>query len=349
MIKESGNMAKEKRATLMDVAEKSGYALRTVKKVMAGEPVFERTRSAVLHAARELDYQKNHVASALAKQKERKVAVIYSETTKAYFPEVESGFRRFAEDYRESGFTIEIYKCFTKSVSEQEDAIRKVIADGSVSGLIIQPQSATKLNALIEEFACSGRPVITFGADAMTDKKLCYVGPNAYKAGRIGCQILANYIGKKGNVFTINQVHEHMQTKERKRGFLDMVKEFYPEIHPFELNIPDNSNLYYEMVKAAIVDDNLRGLFCTDADSYIAGEVLRDLGRKDIVVVGFDLSEMGERLMKDGYLKVMIEQRPGIFSYHAARVMFNYLYYNEVPEKIQYSELAIITSECLHD
>lgn len=343
------SMEKTKRVTLMDVAEKSGYALRTVKKVMAGDPVYERTRSAVLHAARELDYQKNHVASALAKAKDSKVAVIYSETTKAYFPEVERGFRRFAEDYRAYGFQLEIKKCYTKSIAEQEDAIRSVIADGSISGLIIQPQSATKLNTLLEEFACSGRPVVTFGADAMTDKKLCYVGPNAYKAGRIGCQILANYIGKKGNVFTINQVHEHMQTKERKRGFLDMVKEYYPDIHPFELNIPDNSNLYYEMVKAAIVDDDLRGLFCTDADSYIAGEVLRDMGRKDIVVVGFDLSVMGERLMKEGYLKVMIEQRPELFSYNAARVMFNYLYYNEVPEKMQYSELAIITSECLPD
>jgi len=58
---------------------------------------------------------------------------------------------------------------------------------------------------------------------------------------------------------------------------------------------------------------------------------------------------MGERLMKDGYLKVMIEQSPELFSYSAARVMFNYLYYNEVPDKKQYSELAIITSECLQD
>ena len=43
-----------KRVTLNDVAERSGYALRTVKKVLAGEPVYERPRSAVLHAAREL-------------------------------------------------------------------------------------------------------------------------------------------------------------------------------------------------------------------------------------------------------------------------------------------------------
>ncbi|MEN6595910.1 MAG: substrate-binding domain-containing protein [Clostridiaceae bacterium] len=339
----------DKRITLVDVAKRSGYALRTVKKVMAGEAVYERTRSAVLHAARELGYQKNYVASALAKGKETKVVVIYSETTKAYFPEVERGFRRFADDTRDFGYELEIRKCFTKSVEEQAEAIRAVIADGSVNGLILQPQSATKLNPLIESFTCSGRPLITFGADAMTDHKLCYIGPNAYKAGRIGCQILANYIGKQGNVFTINQVHEHMQTKERKRGFLDMVKEYYPGIHPFELNIPDNSNLYYEMVKAAIVDEGLRGLFCTDADSYIAGEVLRDLGRKDIVVVGFDLSDMGEQLMKQGYLKVMIEQRPELFSYQAARAMFNYLYYNETPEKIQYSDLAIITSECLMD
>jgi LacI family gluconate utilization system Gnt-I transcriptional repressor len=108
-----------KRVTLNDVAERSGYALRTVKKVLAGEPVYERTRSAVLHAARELGYQKNYISSALAKGKDTKVVVIYSETTKAYFPEVERGFRRFAEDTRDFGYELEIRKCYTKSVEEQ--------------------------------------------------------------------------------------------------------------------------------------------------------------------------------------------------------------------------------------
>lgn len=76
---------------------------------------------------------------------------------------------------------------------------------------------------------------------------MSYVGPDAHKAGRIGGQILANYIGRRGRVFIISQANEHMQTIERKRGFQEKIREHYPEIESYELCIPENSNLYYDM------------------------------------------------------------------------------------------------------
>lgn len=341
-------MKMNRRPTLKDVAERSGFGLRTVKKVISSnEPVGEETRKAILKAATELNYQKNNIASALAKAKDTKIAVIYSETTKAYFPEVERGFTNFADECIDFGMSVEFLKCYDKSVASQEAMLNKVIADPSVSGVIIQPVSQTKLNPLIEAIVDSGRPVITFGADASTNKILSYIGPNAYKSGRIGSQILANYIGKQGEVYIISQIDEHMQTKERKHGFVDRVNEMYPDIQVFELSIPDNSNLYYEMVKTILLKQNVKGLFCTDANSYIAGEVLKDLGRKDIAVVGFDLSEMATGLMKEGYLKVMLEQNPEKISYQALKTMFNYLYLGEVPNRIQHSGISILTSECL--
>ena len=78
------------RATLKDVAEKSGYALRTVKKVMSGrESVGENTRIEILRAAKELNYHRNILASTLSKSRMIRIAIVYSETTKSYFPEVE--------------------------------------------------------------------------------------------------------------------------------------------------------------------------------------------------------------------------------------------------------------------
>jgi ABC-type sugar transport system substrate-binding protein len=77
--------------------------------------------------------------------------------------------------------------------------------------------------------------------------------------------------------------------------------------------------------------------------------VLRDLDRKDTVVVGFDISQMAIDLMKRGFLKVIIEQNPYQFSYAALRAMFNYIYLDEMPQRIQYTGLSILTSECLED
>ena len=336
------------RATLKDVAIRSGYALRTVKKVMSGtESVGDKTRAAVLQAAKELNYQRNILASTLSKGKSRRIAIVYAETTKAYFPEVERGFIQCAEELRDFGFSIEFHKIFERDADRQAAVLKQIIASNSIHGLILQPVSQTRLNPYINELAERETPTITFGADASSDKRLCYIGPDAYKSGRIGAQILANYIGKNGNVALISDSDEHMQTVDRIRGFTDRVKEHYPNLKIINLNSPVNASLYYEIVKALVTTESIQGIFCTDANSYIAGEVLRDLNIKDTAVVGFDISQMAADLMKDGFLKVIIEQNPFQFSYTALRTMFNYLYLAEVPQKIQHTGLSILTSECL--
>jgi len=336
------------RATLKDVAQRSGYALRTVKKVMSGtESVGNKTRAAVLQAAVELNYQRNILASTLSKGKKSRIAIIYTVTTKAYFPEVEKGFAQCAEELRDFGLSIEFHKVYDRDAEYQIAELEKIIADGGIDGIIIQPMSQMRLNPYIDQLADAGKPVITFGADASSSKRLCYIGPDAYKSGRIGAQILANYIGKSGNVALISDNNEHMQTFDRIRGFTDRMKDHYPDIQVTNLNIPINSSLYYELVKTIVTKESYQGIFCTDANSYIAGEVLRDLNVKDTVVVGFDISQAAADLMKEGFLKVIIEQNPFQFSYSALRMMFNYLYMGEVPDRIQHTILSILTSECL--
>ena len=336
------------RATLKDVAKRSGYALRTVKKVMSGEEsVKDSTRIAVLQAAFELNYKRNILASTLSKSRDRRIAILYTETTKAYFPEVERGFTQCAEELKDFRLLVEFHKITDLDVSFQVAALKKILADNDVEGLIIQPIGKTCLNPYIDSFADAGKPVIAFGADAPSSKRLSYIGPDAYKSGRIGAQILANYIGKEGKAAIISDIEEHMQTYDRIRGFNDRIKEHYPSIHVTNLNIPINSPSYYEHVKAILTKESYKGIFCTDANTSIVGETLRDLEIKDTAVVGFDISHEAAELMKQGYLKVIIEQNPYQFSYSALRMMFNYLYLGVVPEKTQHTGLSILTSECL--
>lgn len=342
-------MEQPSRATLKDVAIRSGYALRTVKKVMSGnENVGSKTRISVLHAAKELNYQRNIIASALSRGKSCRIAIVYTETTKLYFPEVEKGFTQCAKELRDFGLSIDLRKVFERDVSCQAEVLKDIINDKSVDGLIVQPMSCGQLNPYIDEIAMQGRPVITFGADAPLSKRLCYIGPDAYKAGRIGAQILANYIGKNGHVALISDYNEHLQTIDRKRGFTDRIKEHYPNLRVTDLNIPlNNTGLFYEIVRTLVSNESIQGIFCTDANSYIAGEVLHDLQQKDTVVVGFDISQMAADLMHQGYLKVIIEQHPFHFSYSALKAMFNYLYLEEKPQTLQHTALSILTSECL--
>lgn len=336
------------RPTLNDVAERSGYALRTVKKVMSGSPnVREQTREAVLRAAEELHYTRNLAASALARRLKVRIAVVYSQTTDAYFPEVEQGFRRAARELMDIGLTLEFHLTKERGWKAQKPLLDALLNREDIQGVILQPFSVSHLNDAIDALVEAGKPVVTFGSDAPESKRLCYVGPDAYRSGRIGGQILANYVGKRGKVFVINQGLDHMQTRERSRGFLDRIEEHYPEIQAFEMNLPENSNLYYEMVRGIIENEEVAGIFCTDANTVVAGQVLKDLRARDIVLVGFDLSDSGVELMNEGYIKVVIEQKPEAFSHLAANILFYHITEHNIPERINNTPLYILTSECI--
>jgi len=336
------------RATLNDVAKRSGYALRTVKKVMSGaENVREKTRLDVLQSAAELNYQRNMLASALSKSKKCRIAIVYAEITKHYFPEVEQGFMKCSEELRDFGLTVEIHKIYSSDAEYQIAKLRDLLMDEGIDGLIIQPCDKERLVPYIDMFVKAGKPVVTFGADAPSSNRMCYIGPDAYKSGRIGAQILANYVGKRGNVAIISANNEHMQTVDRVRGFTDRVNEHYPQINITNLNIPFNSASYYEIIRNIVATGSYQGIFCTDANTYIAGEVLHDSNRKDIVVVGFDMSNLTEILMKQGYIKVILEQNPYQFSHSALRIMYEYFYLDMIPDKIQHTALSIMVSESL--
>ncbi|MCI8526287.1 MAG: substrate-binding domain-containing protein [Oscillospiraceae bacterium] len=338
----------ETRPTLSDVAERSGYALRTVKKVMSGSAnVRPYTRDAVLRAAEELHYTRNRAASALARRQQVRLAVIYSQTTDAYFPEVERGFRRCAGDLMDLGLSLEFHIARQRGWQAQRPLLEALLDRDDVHGVVLQPYSVSQVNDCINALAEAGKPVVTFGADAPESHRLCYVGPDAYRLGRIGGQILANYVGKRGKVFIINQGNDHMQTRERCRGFLDRVAEHYPNIQAFEVNLPENSSLYYELVRGIVENEDVAGLFCTDANTVVAGQVLKDLHAQDIALVGFDLSESGVALMNEGYIKVVIEQKPETFSYEAASVLFRHITEHYRPESINNTPMYIMTSECI--
>lgn len=340
----------EKRPTLKDVAERSGYALRTVKKVMNGkETVREKTREGVLRAAEELHYTRNLAASALARNRRIRVAVVYTQTTEAYFPEIERGFRQCQADLADYGLELEFRITTQPGWEHQKELLDGLLERDDIQGILLQPYSAAKLDETIDRLVRGGKPVITFGSDAPGSKRLCYVGPNAYQSGRIGAQILANYIGKKGTVFLVSLGCDHMQTRERCRGFRDRVAEFYPDIRVFEMNLPENAGLYHDMLCSVIRNENVSGLFCTDANTGVAGRLLKELGTRGIALVGFDLSEESVRLMKEGYIKVIIDQKPSHVSHLALKLMFQYLVQGTRPTPIQHTQLYITTSECLVD
>ena len=283
----------------------------------------------------------------MAKNKRISVAIVYSSITKAYFPEIKSGFEKCANDFKDFGLSIEYFCVNEKGLQHQKDLLKKISSRNDIDGIVIQPVSAHQLDSQINKFQSCGIPVVTFGADAPHSHRLCYVGPNAYKAGRVAAQLMSNYIHKRGHIYVITQLSDHMQTQQRMKGFSEYFVEHCSDITVEELHIPDNSDIYSYLKKKISTDVNIAGLFGTDAEFYVAGSVLKDLNKKDVTVIGFDLWDYTISLMKENYIQVIIEQNPADIAYKALNIIFEYLFDGTVPEKICRTGLSVLTSECL--
>lgn len=336
------------RPTLKDVANRSGYGLRTVKKVMSGQPgVKEQTREWILRTAQELNYTRNRAASALARNRKIRIAVVYSIVIdNAYFPEVERGFLQAERELRDFGLELEFFTSTDHWAEHQPMVLRQLLTRQDIDGVILEPSSGTQMNDLIAQLEAAGKCVVTFGSDTTGSRRLFHVGSDGYRSGRIAAQILANYIGKQGKVYLFSGMSDHVQDKARRAGFQDRIREHYPNI---TVQTVDASEDYAELVRSVVESGDAAGLFCTDARTILAGKVLQELSRTDIPLVGFDLSEDGKELMRSGFIKVIIEQKPELFSYLAAKRLFVYLSEGKMPREVEQTPLYILTSECLDD
>lgn len=335
------------RPTLKDVANRSGYGLRTVKKVMSGQPgVKEQTRECILHAAQELNYTRNQAASALARNRKIRIAVVYNIVIdNAYYPEVEMGFAQAEQELRDFGLELELLTSTEHWSLYQPGILCQLIDRRDIDGVILAPGSGTQLNELIAQLQEAGKSVVTFGSDTVGSRRIFHVGSDGYRSGRIAAQILANYIGKRGKVYLFSGLSDDVQDKGRREGFCDRIREHYPNITVHMVNALEGD--YAELVRSVVEGGDAAGLFCTDARTILAGKVLQELNRTDIPLVGFDLSEEGKVLMRDGFIKVIIEQKPELFSYLAAKRLFTYLTEGKMHQEVEQTPMYIITSECL--
>jgi len=336
------------RLTLKDVAKHAGVSLRTVTKVIGGDnSVREKNREAVLQAMKELHYIPNKAASVMGRKQVIKLAVAYSKCTdEVYFPEIEKGFHRCYMELRDYGLVMDFHTHNYLSWEDQKHYLESLIERTDIDGVVFQPSSSTKLTSTINALVQSGKPVALFGSDVPFSDRLVYVSCDAYRAGRACGQLLEQQVEKNGRVLLFNNSTELEQVRNRTQGCLDRLHEKRPDLSVCVFWNTD-SQQYYDLTKKQLESEPVAGIFCDDSHTVQVAQALKDLGRTDIPMIGFDLSECSVQLLQEGYIRFILDPRPEEFSYLAAKSMFLYLSEGIEPDKKLYTPFYLLTSECL--
>ncbi len=211
--------------------------------------------------------------------------------------------------------------------SESDVAKQVSILETAISmkpdAIVLAPTVADALVPGIEKAAAMGIPVIIIDSAANTDKYVTFLASDNYKIGQLAADELAKAIEKKfgeakGKVAAFTFMSGVGSLEARMKGFLDRVKEKYPEIEVVTVRdaMGKQGNTLNMAMDVLTAYPDLRGIFANN--QYTGDEVVRALdmrGVKNLAFVAVDAGPQELWGLENGYVDALILQKPWVMGY----------------------------------
>ena len=279
-------MAKKNKTTIKDIANVLNISTAAVSKALHNDSrISEKTKKAVRQVAENLNYQPNHLASALRSGKSKLIGVIVPKTNSNFFSSV---IHNIEEGLNTEGYNIIITQ--SNESYKKECANIDALLFTQVDGIIASMANETVDLAHYEKIKAAGIPLITFDRGE-NDLNVDYIGIDDYNSSHIivdhlvdqGCKRIAHIGGFKRTRIYNNRI----------RGYIDALKKHNL---PLDKELLIESNLTKEDGRSKMQD--LLNLENRPDAVYVAGdyaalgvlELLKEQNISipdDIALVGF--------------------------------------------------------------
>jgi len=298
------------------------------------------------------------------KQKEQgqskyRIAVIPKGTTHVFWKSIHAGAVKAEQELKDLGVEV-IWKGPLKE-DDRESQIRVVedFITRRVSGIVLAPLDDTALRGSVKAAVNSGIPVVIIDSGLKSEDYVSFVATDNYIGGRKGGERLAEVLGGKGKVIMLRYQEGSASTMNREQGFLDVLKEKYPQIQVVSANqyggaTTDTAQRASENLLAPLRTPDggltIDGIFCPNESSTFgmlrALQDFRLAGK--VKFVGFDSNERLVQALADGEIHGLVLQDPINMGYLGVKTMVAYLQGKKV-EKLIDTGSAVATPENMND
>lgn len=267
----------KKKTTIKDIANVLNISPAAVSKALHNDSrISEKTKKAVRQVAKNLNYQPNHLASALRSGKSNLVGVIVPRTNSNFFSSV---IQKIEEVLNKEGYHIIITQSY-ESYKKECDSIDALLYT-QVDGIIASMANETVDLGHYEKIKAKGIPLILFDRGE-NDLNVDYIGIDDYNSSQIivehlvnqGCKRIAHIGGYKHTRIYNNRI----------RGYIDALKKH---------NLPLDEEL--------LLEGNL-----TIKDGKAKMEQLLSLDKiPDAVYIASDFAALGaQRVLKERNIRI---------------------------------------------
>ena len=207
----------KKKTTIKDIANKLNISPAAVSKALHDDSrISKKTKAAVRKVAKELNYQPNHLASALRRGKSNLVGVIVPRTNSNFFSSVIENMELVLN---QSGYHLIITQ--SNESFEKEGKSIETLLFTQVDGIIASMANETVDLSYYQKVKSKGIPLILFDRGA-NDLNVDYIGINDYDSSHM----IVDHLASKGckRIAHIGGFRRTRIFNNRIRGYIDAIK-----------------------------------------------------------------------------------------------------------------------------
>ena len=168
---------------------------------------------------------------------------------------------------------------------------------------------------LMDAAKAANIPVVQFDAGCNSDYPVSIAKTDSLGAGALAADHMAELIGGEGEVAIVGHSQINSTGVERRDGFVNQMKEKYPDIEIVDIQYGDGDHLKSADIAKAMIaaHPDLKGIYGTNEGSAIGVvNAVSELGIEpgSLTVIGFDSGQAQIDAIKNGLMAGAITQNP---------------------------------------
>lgn len=309
-----GGMNVEKRATIQTVAALAGVSRGTVDRVLNNRSyVRADVRERVLAAIAETGYvspREAHARQMAASLETLKLGVLLPSEEGQFRADILRGVDSVREELAAGRVRVLVRHCETDIPQEALALLDELEGEGC-RGLAVCSLNDRVVQERVRELTERGVPCVTFNSDLPESGRLCFVGQDIRRAGRVAAELMGKCVPRDALVLAAVGNLKFDGHRQRLGGFRERMAElgFAPERILVAETFNDYGTTVSVVGEAIAAHPELRGVYMANLSVSGCAEAIRAAGRKgEIRVVCHDVNEGIRRLLLDGGVDFTIPQ-----------------------------------------
>jgi LacI family transcriptional regulator len=338
---------------IKDIAEKSGVSVGTVDRILHNRPnVSKSAREKVEKVLKEINYQPNMYASALAYNKSYTFYIIMPmHESEAYWQEIEEGAMKACEARRDFHIDVQV-AYYTRLDTKTFSETFQDVLDKAPNGVIVVPSEFEITKHYTDLLHERNIPFILLDSYLPDLKPLAFFGQDSFQSGYFAARMMMLIASKEKEIMMMKQLKDgHVGSKQqsnRETGFRHYMRDHFPEITITEVNLPlGESKAKFDKILEEFFASHPHIHHCITFNSkaHLVGEFLLRTNRRNVQIMGYDMVPKNAECVRQGSISFLIAQHGYMQGYGCLETLFNAIVLKKEVTPVNYMPIELLTKE----